>query len=244
MKHDFLDKYAGLNSFIHRLDPRTKIIAALSMLIVVISETPAGINHFYIYYFFILAFVVFSKVPVSFIIKRTLLILPFILITAASIPLSAWLSRSHFDAYSFTLALLVILKAVFAVITLTLLTSVEKFHVLLAGFRKLKMPSIFGIISALMYRYIFILIDELHRTRFARESRAPGDYKINRFKIYGNQAAVIFLRSWERADKVYQSMLARGFNGSFPEMKNLNYCKTGSIFVVIILIIFITTRLL
>ena len=244
MKHDFLDKYAGLDTFIHRLDPRAKIIAAIFMLIVVISETPAGLNHFYLYFLFIFLSVIMSKVPFAFIMKRTLLVLPFILLTAASIPFSSWLSSSHIDSRSLTLALLVTLKAAFAVIMLTLLTSVEKFHILLAGFRKLKMPSIFGIISALMYRYIFILIDELHRTRFARESRAPGDYKINRFKIYGNQAAVIFLRSWERADKVYQSMLARGFNGSFPEMKNLNYSKTDYIFVIITLIIFISIRLL
>ena len=244
MKHEFLDKYAALDSFFHRLDPRAKIITALLTLIIVISETPDGIKHFYVYFILIFLAIAVSKIPFSFIAKRTLLILPFILITAASIPFSSWLTNDYADRQSIILALLVTLKAVFAVLLLTLLTSVEKFHVLLAGFRKLKMPAIFGIISALMYRYIFILIDELHRTRFARESRTPGDYKINRFKIYGSQAAVIFLRSWERADKVYHSMLARGFNGNFPEMKNLNYTLRDSIFVFVVTIIFFIIRLL
>ena len=244
MKHDFLDKYAGLNTVLHRLDPRSKIIAFTFSLIMVVSETKVGEYHFVVYYLILAILIIISKVSLIFILKRTLMTSPFIIITAASIPFSFWLTNGFIDNNSITLAILVILKALFAIILLTLLTSIEKFHILLAGFRKLKMPALFGIISAMMYRYIFILIDELHRTRFARESRSPGNYVSNRFKIYGNQAAVIFIRSWNRADMVYQSMLARGFNGTFPEMKNLNFKLTDSIFVMIIILTFSMIRLL
>lgn len=68
-----------------------------------------------------------------------------------------------------------------------------------------------------MYRYIFILNDEMMRTTRARRSRTPGKSRENRFRIYGNQAALIFLRARKRAQDVYNAMLSRGFKGKFPE---------------------------
>ncbi|MBS0010449.1 MAG: hypothetical protein KFF49_03515, partial [Bacteroidales bacterium] len=67
--------------------------------------------------------------------------------------------------------------------------------------------------------YIFLLTDEMLRTGRARESRTPGVLRTGRLATYGNQVAVIFLRSWERSQLIYKSMLSRGFSGEFPDMQ-------------------------
>jgi cobalt/nickel transport system permease protein len=110
------------------------------------------------------------------------------------------------------------LKATLSVTILILLASTEKFHNLLGGLRKIKFPVIVGILSALMYRYIFILSDEVMRTNRARNSRTPGNLRSGKLKVLGNQLATVFIRSTERSRIVYAGMVSRGFAGEFPSM--------------------------
>ena len=124
----------------------------------------------------------------------------------------------------------VVLKAFAAIILLVLLTSLDKFHRLLKGLRSAGFPVVFTVLAALMYRYIFILNDERLRTQLARASRTPGRLRTGRLRVIGNQAAVIFLRSWERAHQVHQAMLARGFDGSFPEYGKLVFSSRRDLF--------------
>jgi cobalt/nickel transport system permease protein len=188
-----------------------------------------------------------SRVPMRFIFSRCLVVSPFILIAALSYPVSSMLMVQNQPDYSlrpeFMIALSIIFKAFLSVILLTMLISTDKFQNLLLGMRNLRMPKILGIISALMYRYIFILYDEALRTSRARDSRTPGKIKMSRLKVYGNQSAMIFLRSWERSQTIYNSMLSRGFNGEFPAMHNLSFKRNDLLFSAIFIILLLSVRL-
>ena len=245
MKHDFLDKYSNLDSPIHRLDPRVKILSVLLAIVIIVSEPLGELFHFVFYFVIIALLVGLSRVPLKYLLVRCLIVSPFIVMAAAFLPLSVKLSpefQPDYSGYSvYRASLTILFKAYSAVILLILLTSTEKFQRLLLGIRKLKMPRLVGVISALMYRYIFLLTDEVLKTTRARESRTPGKLKMSKIKVYGNQMAMVFIRSWERAHRVYDAMLSRGFHGEFPDTRSLRLSRSdvfvSIIFVGILLVI-------
>jgi cobalt/nickel transport system permease protein len=240
LKHDYLDKYSGRDSIIHLLDARVKLICFLLAVIAVVSEPRGDISGFPYYYLFIMGLVAASRIPVEFIIKRCLIASPFIVMAAGVLPLSYLLSQDQAllsrDLWLYQ-PLSILLKAYAAIILLTLLTSTEKFHRLLKGLRALKFPLVLGVMSALMYQYIFILNDERLRTNRARISRMSGKLRTSRFRIYGNQAALIFLRGRKRAQNVYNAMVSRGFTGEFPEVEAFHLRCRDVIFSVLVFFI-------
>jgi len=248
LKHSFIDKYSNLNSTIHNLDPRIKLLMTFLGIIIIVSEPQGKILPFAFYGVAVLILVLLSRIPFHFILKRFLILSPFILMAALFFPVSLWLTKEeqivNIQHPAFKVALSIFLKAGLSVLLLILLISTDKFHNLLLGLRKLKMPKLIGVIAALMYRYVFILSDEALKTKRARESRTPGRIKVNRMKVFSNQMAMIFLRSWERSKIIYHSMLSRGFNGEFPVMQKLALTRVDIMFFVCFLTAFLAVRLL
>lgn len=227
MKHDFLDKHAHIDSPVHRIDPRMKLIAAFAAIVIIVTEPLDGDFTPFALYFGIVVFVtVLTRVPVSYILKRCLIVLPFILMASLFYPLSIVMEGGVIPSGNLHLyilpAIIIFSKGLLAVLLLIILTSTERFHRLLLALRKLRMPRIIATISALLYRYIFLLIDEALKTSRARESRTPGKLRMSRMKVYGNQVATIFIRSWDRSEIIYKSMLSRGFQGEYPGMQKLD----------------------
>ena len=239
MQHSFLDKYSTLDSPVHRRDPRAKIIAFLAALLLMVSEPRGETKAFLFYYLLIVMIVIVSRVPIRYVLKRCVIVSPFVVLAAGLMLVSG---SDAGDIVSISLS--IILKAFAAVILLTLLTSTEKFHRLIEGMRSLKLPSLLGVLSSFVYRYMFILSDEMMRTRRARMSRTPGRLLTGRFRTYGNQAATVFLRSWERSQVVYDAMCSRGFNGTFPLRKALDFTWSDSIFLSTFTLFFAAVRLL
>ena len=235
MKHNYLDKYAHLDSFLHGLDPRTKILAFFAAIGLIVSEPKGVLFPFAFYYAVLFILIILSRIPFRHVLVRCALASPFILSAAALVPVSFILGgeagRTAVSLPAIHLSLSIVLKAYAAVILLVLLTSTERFGRLLKGMKTLGMPGIFALMSAVVYRYIFILNDERLKTDRARQSRTPGRLKVNRFKVFGHQAAVIFLRSWERAQTVYSSMVSRGFDGRFEGFANLRFHSRDFMFL-------------
>ncbi|MBN2135557.1 MAG: cobalt ECF transporter T component CbiQ [Acidobacteria bacterium] len=252
MKHDFLDIHSDIDSPLRRLDARIKFLALFGAIFIIVSENRGVLGGFLFYLVFTLILLSLSHIPVKFYIKRCLIATPFIIMAAAFLPLSYLIGPEAKELSAASViatngigetAISVIFKAYLAVLLLTLLTSVSRFHELLWALRKLKFPKIIGIVSSLMYRHIFILTDELHKTKRARESRTPGKLVTGKWKTYGNQAAVIFLRSWERAERVSAAMQSRGFTGDFPEGAGEKIHFFDVIFIFSVIILFLVVRL-
>jgi cobalt/nickel transport system permease protein len=141
-------------------------------------------------------------------------------------------------------ALIIFFRAFTAIMILILLSSTDKIHRLLMALRKLRMPKLICSISALLYRYVFLLADETLRTTRARESRTPGNLRVDRLRVAGNQAAMIFLRSWERSQIIYKSMLSRGFTGEYPDVQKVELKAQDIIFPLIFIALMLIVRLL
>ncbi len=198
------------------------------------SEHRLNLSPFAFYGIILIILFALSRVPLFYVFKRLIIVLPVIFLAAALYPFSALISKGsgflRLSDSSITIAFSIFLKALLSVLFLILLVSTEKFHYLLGGLRKIRMPAVVCIIAALMYRYVFILSDELMRTSLARQSRTPGKLRLNRWKVLGNQMAVVFLRSWERSKMIFSAMRSRGFTGNFPSM-NQSQMKASDVIV-------------
>jgi cobalt/nickel transport system permease protein len=109
----------------------------------------------------------------------------------------------------------IVVRSLLSVQTAILLTATTPFPDLLHALRHLGLPSLLVTIVSLMYRYLFVLAEEATRLLRAREARAVGSggSVVWRGRVAGYMVGQLFLRSYERSDRVYNAMLARGMDG-------------------------------
>ena len=249
MKHDFIDRYSSLNSVVHQIDPRVKLLLLFCFLIFISITYNLKLLGFY--WGIVVLLMVVSKVPFHYYLKRLILITPLVLVFSFFIYLSYLMEHRvavtlealarYYPVWD-TLALMAA-KIYLSILVITLLVSSTRFNDLLWSLRRFRLPLIVTILSKLVYTYIFIFIDELHRTMRAYKSRTPVR-RVSRVKVYGDIAAGILLRSMERSDYIYKAMLSRGFNGEFPE-GNTNRLRWIDLAAVgVFLCIIVTTKIL
>lgn len=226
MRHSYLDEYYKGNSLIHGLDPRVKVIFTFAFILILISTKATSFSAFLFYLLFLTFLIYLSKIPFTFFIKRSLLLLPFILLILISLP---FLESKGVGSYNLggievsKKGLLILwnclIKAFLCINLLSLLISTTGFNNLLKGLESLRLPNILIQVLSFMYRYIFLIIDEMHRMYRAKEVRSikvKGKYE---FKALSSIIGTLFLRSYERAERVYLAMLARGFDGKIKTLR-------------------------
>jgi cobalt/nickel transport system permease protein len=249
MKHDFIDKYSNLDSVIHRLDPRVKLLLCFSFLILI--AITHNLKLLAIYGGILAVLLAVSKVPLRFYLKKLLLITPLVAAFSFFIYLG-YLFKNRIDFTVEALSrhypvwetlVLTSAKIYISILVITLLVSSTRFNDLLWSLRRFKLPLVVTILSKLVYTYIFIFIDELHRTMRAYKSRTPVR-RVSRVKVYGFITAGILLRSMDRSDYIYRAMISRGFDGEFPEGNVHRFRGTDLTAVILFLLLVVTARVL
>ena len=227
----FLDPFHARQSVVHQADPRVKLVLTLAFILTC-ALLPAGA---WAEYLLLLALVwslgILSTLGISFLLKRALLAVPFVL---AALPLlftvnGPPLLSSHIGSVPVVITQpgwirfsSLAVKSWLSIQAALLLTATTSFPDLLVALRAIKMPRLLVAIAGLMWRYLFILVDEAGRLIRARESRSaqaeiPGMHTGGswswRARVTGGMAGSLFLRGYERSDRVYLAMLARGYDG-------------------------------
>jgi cobalt/nickel transport system permease protein len=251
MKHSFLDRYSDLDSFIHRLDPRTKVITTFAFILLVVLTPPTGWQAFALYFAIIAGLVLLSRIPTLHVLKRSLVIVPFVLFIAIFIPFlkSGEPSGSYniwiWQVSSSGLLVLwnILIKAWLSMLSLILLSSTTKFSELLNGLEQLRLPKVMVMILSFMYRYIFVLVDEVIRMKQARDSRNFGGKRTWQLKTIGNMVGTLFIRSYERGERVYGAMVARGFDGETRTLSTPHFRMAELYFAAVFLICLALARL-
>ncbi|MCR5574541.1 MAG: cobalt ECF transporter T component CbiQ [Bacteroidaceae bacterium] len=106
------------------------------------------------------------------------------------------------------------LKGVFAVTSAYLLMVTTPMDAICGALRQVHVPAILVTVLMLIYRYLIVFLKEVERMTDAYSLRAPGQRGVN-FKAWGTMVGQLLLRSSDRAQTVYDSMLMRGFDGEF-----------------------------
>jgi cobalt/nickel transport system permease protein len=113
----------------------------------------------------------------------------------------------------------VTLKALLSLLMLNLLTLTTAVSALLHGLVELRTPPLLVATLASMYRYIGVLIGEFNAMRKAAASRNLMNNKRWQRLVIGNMIGSLFIRTYDRGDRIYQAMLSRGYQGTMPVEK-------------------------
>ncbi|MDD2521748.1 MAG: cobalt ECF transporter T component CbiQ [Anaerolineaceae bacterium] len=225
--------YAHNRSIIHQMDARVKVIFTLAFVIF-LGLTPFGAWHAYILFLtLILSIGLLSRLGLGFILKRALIALPFVL---AAFPLvfigpSPHITLNVFQGIQVFYSpegvvrfISIALKSWISVFASILLAATTRFPDLLISFQQMRVPKLFIAVIGLMWRYLFVISEEVSRMLRARTSRSAtlpdsphvGGTVFWRARVTGGMAGSLFLRSLERSDRVYAAMLSRGYTGELP----------------------------
>lgn len=242
MYSSIFEIYLTRSSPIHQLDPRVKVVITI-LIILSNAILPDGAwLAFSLTWLLILIICSISKINLGYLLKRSLIALPFALaaITVTfilpgeivlTLQLGPWtLNITDTGMIRF---FSIMLRSWLSVQIAILLILTTRFPDLTHSLRHLKVPLVIISIISFMYRYLFVLSDEafrLLRARDARSAKLPnaksGGSIIWRSRVAGNMAGQLFLRSYERSDRVYNAMLSRGYQGKILTMQTHN--MTGS----------------
>ncbi|GAF79388.1 unnamed protein product, partial [marine sediment metagenome] len=240
VKHSFLDQYSQRDSLIHRLDPRTKLITTLFFIVAVVLTPPDRWQAFALYFILIVTLLLLSRVPPLYVLKRSLVIMPFVLLIAIFIPFfkegevagsyNLWQWQVTVTYSGLQVFWNILAKAWLSILGLILLTSTTRFSHLLKGLEQLRLPRVMVMLLSFMYRYLFVLVDEVMRMKQARDSRSFGGGRWRRLRTIGNMIGTLFIRSYERGERVYAAMVSRGFDGRIRTLESLAFRQTDAVF--------------
>jgi cobalt/nickel transport system permease protein len=223
---DLIDIFQPRSTVIHRLDPRVKLIAAVSIIVTAVSLPEGAWLSFVLLACWMVMLSVWAGLGWSFTMRRALLALPFVL---AALPLPfmtpgpvLWVVPGlgwTLTATGLTRFLLILLRTWLAVQAGALLSATTSAPDMLWGLRALGMPKIMVSVIGFMLRYIFVLVDEALRMIRARAARSPKLAEARRpglmwqGRVAGMMVGSFFLRSLERSERVFAAMASRGYAG-------------------------------
>jgi len=231
----FLDPYRPRQSLIHAFDPRVKFVLTLAFVLTM-ALLPFGAWPVYVLMLTLsLSITVLSELGVKYVLKRSLLAIPFVL---AAVPLlftvkGPALLTIPIGSLSLTITatglerlLSIMFKSWVSVQVAIVFAAATPFPDMLLAMRAVKIPRLIVSLFGLMWRYMFVMVDEAIRLLRARSARSgaiegmkSGGSIAWRAKVTGGMAGSLFIRSIDRGDRIYAAMAARGYDGeirSFP----------------------------
>jgi cobalt/nickel transport system permease protein len=215
--------YLAGHSPVHRLQPHLKLVAVLGFALVVVA-TPVHAAWSWMAYGGYLALVLLAAavagVGPARLARGLAIEVPFVLF-ALLLPFVAQGPRIEVAGIAVSQSGLVaagglLAKATLSVLAAVVLSATTEPRALLQGLERLRLPSLLVQILMFMIRYADVVGGELERMRVARESRGFQARHLGALRVLGTAAGALFIRSYERGERVHLAMLARGGDGRLP----------------------------
>lgn len=244
MKVKSLDELSRQKNFINSVHPLVKLLVTLTYITVLASFNRyeiAGLLPFFLYPVIV---ILACDLPVIKLVKRVLLVEPFIVITGILNPIFdknlVQLGGMEFSGGWLTFASLM-LKSTLMVLAGLLLIATTGIDEIARALSILKIPSIFILLFILTYRYIFVLMDEAGRLIRAYSLRAPGQAGVN-IRVWGSMVGQLLIRTYNRAQTIYQSMTLKGYSGNYTISVEKRFRSVDAVYMVLWLLFIITAR--
>ncbi|MEI6083131.1 MAG: cobalt ECF transporter T component CbiQ [Verrucomicrobiota bacterium] len=202
IRHDFFDRHSRLDSWIHRLNAGWKLSIALAIVLATVLMPGRFALCFVGIATLLVVVAVASKIPAGFLVKRLLLLEPLVL----GVAVLALLQPNGGCVF-----LVIVTKSTLCLLTMVLLSNTTPFSELLGVLQRVRFPAMLITTLALMYRYLFVLVDEAGRMQRARASRTFTKRRFAVWKSLGTVIGQLFVRSTERAERIYAAMCSRGW---------------------------------
>jgi cobalt/nickel transport system permease protein len=233
MRTDRFDRYQAGTSLVHAFDPRAKVLMAVLFILSNAILPDGAWVAFLVSWGLVAGASLLAGLGPLFVIKRSFVALPFFLAAVSVLFALPGRQVASLDLGARQLIVTdaglvrffsIVVRSWLSVQMAILLTATTHFPDLLHAFRHLHVPKALVAVVAFMYRYLFILSDESTRLLRARDARSPQSRTGSRLpvawraKVAGNMVGQLFLRSFERSDRVYSAMLSRGYHGQLLTM--------------------------
>ncbi len=212
--------YRHARSPVHALPPHCKIAAVFCFVLVVVSTPREAVWAFGLYALLLAAVAGAARVPAGFLLRRLLIEVPFVAF-ALLMPFVAEGERVHVLGLSLSQSGLwgawnILAKGTLGVAASVLLASTTELRALLLGLQRLRLPPLLVQIASFMIRYGDVIADEMRRMRIARESRGFTARGVRHWGVLATSAGALFIRSYERGERVHLAMISRGYAGTMP----------------------------
>jgi len=212
MRADFLDRYARGDTWCHRLDPRKKLVVVATVLLAILLTPLSQWPFLGLLGFLIAAALTIAEIPRSYVLQRLAWLLPPVLGLALSGPLS----RGFHGGWD--LAMLITIRSVLSFLAALWLVNTTPFEPLLQALADFGLPRRFVELLAFMYRYCFVVFDELVRMRTAQRARTVTRPTLwNAWRDGASLLGMLLIRSLNRAERIHGAMCSRGWTGHLPK---------------------------
>ena len=212
----------GGGSPVHRLAPEAKVVA-LVVLVFTVAVTPrTSMWAFGVYASLVIAVALMARLPVKVLLSRLSVLTPFV-IFAVLIPFVAGGEKTDVWGLSLSVEGLwatwnILAKASIGATASIVLSATTAVPDVLAALTRLKVPRVLVSIVAFMLRYLDLLVQQLGRMRTSMVARCHDPRWLWQVKPIASSAGALFVRSYERGERIHQAMLARGYTGSMPDL--------------------------
>jgi cobalt/nickel transport system permease protein len=235
MHHVLLDRWSQGASPLHRLDARAKILALLVFLVVLATTPPDAGAVLATDAALLVSAALIARLPLGALLLRGMVVLPFSL----TFGLISWLAGEPGRA------LALVERSYLSTVAVLLLTATTPLPLLLGGMERLGIPRLLVLVAQFLYRYLFVLSEQAQHMRLAVACR-EGSARVgrrSRFRAATGALAVLFARSYQRAEGIHQAMQSRGFSGRFSLLHPLRFRGRDAAFLLVISAFLIAVRL-
>ena len=212
--------YRAGDSPVHRLPPEVKIVAAILLTVAMVVTPREAFAAFGVYAGLIAVVAAVSATPAGWLLRRSTIELPFV-IFAAVLPFTGEATHTVVAGLALSVDGLyagwnIVVKGTLGVLVSLLLAATTAPRDLIAGLERLRCPQIIVQIATFMLRYLAVLVEEQRRMRVARLSRGYDPRFLWQVRALASGIGALFLRAYERGERVYVAMLSRGYSGRLP----------------------------
>lgn len=208
------------HSLLHKLDPAVKITAMVGGLLAIVLTPREQFWAFGLYGLTIVLLLGIGEIPLGFYLRRVLIEIPFVLF-AIFLPFIGAGPTTEIGGLALSVegswaAWNILAKATLGVsLSIVLAATTEVPHIL-RGLERLRVPSVMIAIAGFMIRYLDVVTSELQRARIAMIARGHDARWFWQARPLATSAGAMFIRAYERGERIHSAMLARGFDGSMP----------------------------
>lgn len=214
--------YVHEHSSLHRMAPEAKIVGALGIVVPAALTPREAVWAFGLYAALVAVLVVVSQIPPKFLAVRLLVVAPFVAF-AVLIPFVATGETTQIGGVTVSVPGLwgawnIIAKATIGASVSIVLTATTEIADILRGLGVLRVPAVFTAIAMFMVRYLELVVDELRRMRVSMTARGYNPRWLAQVRPIASSAGALFVRSFERGERVHAAMLSRGYTGTMPAL--------------------------
>jgi cobalt/nickel transport system permease protein len=242
-----IERYAYRDSIMHRLDARVKIIVAFAAIIAMVSipYSPVVLTVGAVFFIFFIVLWSLTRLSPMVYLKRALVIIP---LWGIVILFQIFIKNPYYTVYTTVVALpfginiyaesiqfafILMVKFIITISFIILLSSTTKVQDMLDGGRRLGLPAEFALALGMMIRYLFVFGYMYRKIVQTLETKAFDPFDINlsyryRMRQIGYTIGTMFIRSYEQGERVYTSMLCRGYGRHshlFLKKKNIKFSE-------------------